>query len=404
MLTVDDAQKKLRALIKTIDEYESIPISEALGRSLAWPVTAPIDLPPFDSSAMDGYALSASQTADTGEQFRVVGESLAGHPFTEPLNHGEACRIFTGAAIPSGTTAVAIQEQTFKEGDSIVLSEGVNSGDNIRKKGMDIRMGDRLANTGELLTPFTIGWFAACGISEVNVVRKLRVAIFSTGDELRDPGEELEHGQIYESNRMSLAMLLKSKRVSVTDLGQLKDNKPAIRQAIRTIAPHVDLIIASGGVSVGDTDLVRPVIEEIGKLEFWNIALKPGKPLAVGNVDDSLFFGLPGNPVSTIVTYLLFVAPTIDTLSGLPWRKPTTFAATLSSDIQHRSGRREYQRGVLHSMDGVLHVAQTGDQSSNRLASFYQCNCLIEVPTHRGALRQGESVNVIILPGLHTFV
>lgn len=404
MLTVDDAQKKLRALIKTVDEYEPLPVSEALGRSLAWPVSAPIDLPPFNCSAMDGYAIAASQTADTGEQFRVVGEALAGHPFQEILNIGEACRIFTGAAIPTGTTAIAIQEQTFREDDKIVLSDPVRSGDNIRNKGMDIKMGDRLANTGEVLTPFAIGWFAACGISEVNVVRKIKVAIFSTGDELRDPGEELEHGQIYESNRMSLSMLLKSKPVTVTDLGQLKDNKTAINQAIGKVAPHVDLILASGGVSVGDTDLVRPVIEEIGKLEFWNIALKPGKPLAVGNVDDSLFFGLPGNPVSTIVTYLLFVAPTIDALSGLPWRKPTAFAATLSSDIDHRSGRREYQRGVLHSMDRVLHVTPTGDQSSNRLASFYQCNCLIEVPTHRATLRQGETVNVFVLPGLHTFV
>ena len=404
MLTVDDAQKTLLSLISTVDEYESIPVEEALGRSLAWPVTAPIDLPPFDSSAMDGYAINGAHIAGTGDQFQLVGESLAGHPYEESLNVGEACRIFTGAAIPKGTTAVAIQEHTFREGDTIVLSDVVNYRDNIRLKGMDIAIGERLANTGEILTPFSIGWLAACGIASVNVVRKIKIAIFSTGDELRDPGAALEHGQIYESNRMSLSMLLKSKPVEITDLGHLKDNKTTLKRTINRIAPSVDVIIASGGVSVGDSDLVRPAIEEIGKLEFWNIALKPGKPLAVGNVKDSLFFGLPGNPVSTIITYLLFVAPTIDSLSGLPWRMPTPFSAKLSSDIDHRSGRREYQRGVFHAADDELYVDPTGDQSSNRLASFYQCNCLIEVPTHRGRLKQGENVRIYILPGLHTFV
>ena len=404
MLSVEDAQKRLISLIRKVDESESIPVSDALGRSPAVPVTAPIDLPPFDCSAMDGYAISGTNPFEAGENFEVVGESLAGHPYTEQLNPEQACRILTGAAIPPGTSAIAIQEDTLRKGNSIMLSDDVHAGDNIRRRGMDISAGDRLVNTGEFLSSFAIGWFAACGISEVEVVRKIRVAIFSTGDELQDPGTNLQHGQIYESNRMSLSMLLKSKPAEVTDLGHLKDDKTEIRNAIDSIAGEVDIVVASGGVSVGDTDLVRPVIEEAGNLKFWSIALKPGKPLAVGNVNGSLFFGLPGNPVSTIITYLLFVAPTIDALSGLPWRKPTHFQATLSAAIRHRSGRREYQRGILLSREGTLQVTPTGDQSSNRLASFYQCNCLIEIPSHRGALRQGETVNVWLLPGLHTFV
>lgn len=404
MLSVEDAQKHLISLIQNVDESEFIPVSEALGRSPASPVTAPIDLPPFDCSAMDGYAISGSNSFEAGENFEVVGESLAGHPYTKTLNTEQACRILTGAAIPPGTSAIAIQEDTLRNGNSIMLSDTVQAGDNIRRRGMDVVAGKRLVNTGEFLSAFTVGWFAACGISEVEVVRKIRVAIFSTGDELQDPGTDLKHGQIYESNRMSLSMLLESKPVEVMDLGHLKDDKTEIRSAIDSIAGEVDLIVASGGVSVGDTDLVRSVIEEAGSLNFWKIALKPGKPLAVGNVNGSLFFGLPGNPVSTIITYLLFVAPTIDALSGLPWRKPTNFQATLSSGIQHRTGRREYQRGILISREGSLQVTPTGDQSSNRLASFYQCNCLIEVPSHLGVLRQGQTVNVLLLPGLHTFV
>ena len=404
MLSVEDAQKRLLSMIRTVDESELIPVSEALGRSPADSITAPIDLPPFDCSAMDGYAISGNNPFEAGKNFEVVGESLAGHPYTKKLDPEQACRILTGAAIPPGTTAIAIQEDTLRKGNSVMLCDTVQAGDNIRRKGMDIAAGKRIVNTGEYLSPFAIGWFAACGISEVEVVRKVRIAIFSTGDELQDPGTDLQYGQIYESNRMSLSMLLKSKPVEVVDLGHLKDDKTEIRSAIDGVADEVDLIVASGGVSVGDTDLVRPVIEEAGNLSFWKLALKPGKPLAVGNVNGSLFFGLPGNPVSTIITYLLFVAPTIDALSGLPWRKPTQFQATLSAGIRHRQGRREYQRGILISREGDSYVTPTGDQSSNRLASFYQCNCLIEIPSHRGALRQGESVNIWLLPGLNTFV
>lgn len=404
MLSVEDAQKRLVSLIHKVDESEFIPVAEALGRSPATEVTAPIDLPPFDCSAMDGYAISGTHPVKPGKIFEVVGESLAGHPYTKTLNPDQACRILTGAAIPPGTTAIAIQEDTLRRGNSLMLSDTVQVGENIRRHGMDVATGDRIVNTGEFLSAFSIGWFAACGISQVEVVRKIRVAIFSTGDELQDPDTDLQYGQIYESNRMSLSMLLKSKPVEVTDLGHLRDDKEEIRSTIDSVAGQVDLIVASGGVSVGDTDLVRTVIEEAGNLKFWSIALKPGKPLAVGNVNGSLFFGLPGNPVSTIITYLLFVAPTIDGLSGLLWRKPTHFQATLTTAIHHRTGRREYQRGILLSREGSLQVTPTGDQSSNRLASFYQCNCLIEVPSHRAELRQGDTANIWLLPGLHTFV
>ena len=404
MLSIEDAQRSLRNLLRRVEGSETISASDSMGRTLHKPVFSPIDVPPFKCSAIDGYALCGMQESRPGDRFKVIGESLAGHPFGEVLNLGEACRIFTGAAIPPGTTAVAPQENTILDKESIVLNENTRYGDNIRKSGSDISAGNRIADVGEYLSPFAVGWFAACGITEVEVVPKVRVAVFSTGDELREPGDELRAGQIFESNRTSISMLLKSKPTEIIDLGHLRDDENAIRNAIDQAANKADLILTSGGVSVGDADYVRPVLEELGALKFWNISLKPGKPLAVGQIRDCLFFGLPGNPVSTIVTYMLFVAPAIDGMSGLPWRKPTTFEATLSGEIEHRAGRREYQRGVFYSKDGVLQVMSTGDQSSNRLASFYQCNCLIEVPSHRDSLRQNEKVNILIFPGQHTFV
>ncbi len=404
MLTVGEAWKSLATMLNTIEETSTVPLSEAVGRSLLSPVFAPVDLPPFDSSAMDGYAIREQRSSNVGDRFTVVGESSAGHPWNKTLESGQACRIFTGAAIPEGATAVAIQEDVHRTNNTILIGERVRYGDNIRLRGMDIKTGDRLANKGEYLSPFAIGWLAACGLAEVEVCRKIKVAIFSTGDELQDPGNELKFGQIYESNRMSLSTLMQSKPVTVVDLGHLPDDSKVIKQAISKAAGEVDLIVASGGVSVGDRDLVRPAIEELGSLEFWNVALKPGKPLAVGSIGDSFFFGLPGNPVSTIITYMLFVAPAIDVLSGVPMRKPVTFHATLTHQIEHKSGRREYQRGICIMNGAVLQVTPTGDQSSNRLASFYQSNCLIEVPSYRGSMRPGELVEVWLFPGQHTFV
>ena len=403
MLTVDEATQKLRGLLHKVDGTENIPIEEALGRTLAEAIPAPLDLPPFDSSAMDGYALGGDGKAKKNQSFKVVGESLAGHPSVRPLLEGEACRIFTGAAIPPDARSVVIQEDTRRAGDEITIKDPVETGDNVRIAGMDIAKGEQLAAEGDVLTPFAIGWLAACGISSVRVTRKIRVGVFSTGDELADPGLPLKPGQIYESNRMSLAMLMKSKAVELVDIGRLPDDYQLIKRSIEKITNEIDMLVTSGGVSVGDADFVRPVVEAIGNLEFWNIALKPGKPLAIGKVGRALFFGLPGNPVSTIVTYLLFVAPAIDGLSGSAWKAPTSFQAKLSGTIKHRAGRREYQRGIFTTDGATIVVAPTGDQSSNRLASFHHCNCLILVPAERDNIDDGESVEIHLLPRPDTF-
>lgn len=347
---------------------------------------------------MDGFALCGPKVIRQGTRFDVIGKSRAGHPCGIQLEEGQACRIFTGAVVPTGTTTVVSQEDVLKNGKGVMVNREVIGMANVRKMGMDARKGATIASTRELLSPYSIGWCAAFGVTEIDVVRRIKVAVFSTGDELREPGQSLQPGQIYESNRTTLAALLQSKPVELVDLGQLSDDPEEIKTNLQSIAGQVDLIITSGGVSVGESDYVRTVLAEIGKLEFFSLALKPGKPLAVGSIENALFFGLPGNPVSTIVTYLLFVAPAIDTMSGLPWHRPTNFRAMLTTKISHKSGRREYQRGLFTGDNRELRVAATGDQSSNRLASFRGCNCLIVVPAHQDNLDEGEMVDILLLP------
>ena len=398
MLSVETAIKKLKSIVAQVTDSETIPLRSGVGRVLRRTVTAPQHLPAFDNSAMDGYALCGPKVIKPGSKFEVIGESRAGHPWGNQLDEHQACRIFTGAAVPTGTTTIVSQEDVMKNGESVMVNREVVGAENIRKKGMDARKGTTVASTRELLSPYSIGWCAAFGVTEIEVIRRIKVAVFSTGDELREPGDSLEPGQIYESNRTTLVALLQSKPVELVDLGQLSDNPEEIKTTLQSVAGRVDLIITSGGVSVGESDYVRPVIEQTGKLEFFNLALKPGKPLAVGTIENALFFGLPGNPVSTIVTYLLFVAPTVDAMSGLPWHRPTHFRAELTTKITHKSGRREYQRGIFVGDNRKLRVATTGDQSSNRLGSFRGCNCLIVVPAHRDNLDEGELVDILLLP------
>lgn len=398
MLSVETAIKKLKAIVPQVKEYETVPLRAGVGRTLKRSIIAPRHLPPFDNSAMDGYALCGPKLIEPGTMFEVVGESRAGHPYDKQLDEGQACRIFTGAVVPIGATTVVCQEDVLNGNKRVMVNRECVGMENIRKQGMDAKKGMAIVSNRDVLSPYSIGWCSAFGISEIEVVRKIKVAVFSTGDELRDPGQKLQPGQIYESNRTTLGALLQFKPVELVDLGQLSDNPDEIKQSLLSISGEADLIITSGGVSVGESDFVRPVIEEIGKLEFFSLALKPGKPLAVGTIANALFFGLPGNPVSTIVTYLLFVAPTVDSMSGIPWHRPTQFRAKLTTNISHKSGRREYQRGVFVGENRELRVATTGDQSSNRLASFSDCNCLIVVPAHRDNLEEGEMVDILLLP------
>ena len=397
MLNVDDALRKLGDLTSPVLDIEVIPLTESKGRVVASTVDAPMDLPPFDASAMDGYALHANDLNQDGE-LAVVGESRAGHVCQDPVAPGTAIRIFTGAPIPRGTSAVVIQEDVERHGDQIRFRASLEIGENIRSRGHDIAKTQLLAKGGDRLDAYKISWLAACGVTNVTAVRRIRVALFSTGDELIDPGTPLGPGQIYDANRTALRELVSERPVEVLDLGALPDNPQAINRALETAVETADVVVTSGGVSVGDADYVKDVVAQAGSLDFWKIALKPGKPLAVGRVGKALFFGLPGNPVSTIITYLLFVAPTIDRLCGMPDSTPYRLPAILQGTIEHHQGRREYVRGIFGTNGDRVTVSPTGDQSSNRLATFANANCLIVVPEQTDNIKAGSIVDIVLLP------
>ncbi len=360
---------------------------------------APLSLPPFSSSAMDGFALQGV-SGRAGTSLTVVGESLAGHPYAGTLSAGECIRITTGAPVPDGADTVIIQENCERDGKAVTLMASVETGANIRQPGHDVHKGETVCSRGRPLSPFAIGWLAACGITDVDVVERPRVAIFSTGDELAAPGEPLTDGQIYDANRFAVMALLEGLPVRVTDLGILPDDPARIEQALSDAARTHELILTSGGVSVGDADYVRDIVQRLGRIELWRLNLKPGKPLAFGTVGTSLFIGLPGNPVSTIVTCLLVAKPLILRLAGAEPSAPRYHRARLMERIEHTAGREEFQRGVIQRQETTTWVHVSGDQSSNRLATFSGADCLIRIPKTAGDLAEGSEVDVLPLYGL----
>jgi len=348
---------------------------------------------------MDGYAFTA-RGVSYGDELMVVGESLAGHPYTGRVDEGQCVRITTGAAVPSSTDTIIIQENTERNGKLVRLLTVPDRGQNIRATGHDVLGGKEVCSAGTRLNPFDLGWLAACGITELTVRGKPRVAVFSTGDELVAPGSPLNRGQIYDANRALLNTMLSNLPVDVTDLGILADNRQGIEAALRSASESCDLLLTSGGVSVGDADYVREVVEALGKIELWRLNLKPGKPLAFGSIGHSIFLGLPGNPVSAIVTYLLIAQPLLLKMAGGRPAPPQSHPALLAGEVSHAPGREEYQRGILEQRDGINWVVVSGDQSSNRLATFSGADCLIRIPKEAGNLRTRTEVEVLPFSGL----
>lgn len=398
MLDVDVAAARLGEIIKPLRGTERVRVDVALGRVPAQDIVAPMSLPPFDASAMDGYAVcSSGLDGDDRKRLQVAGQSLAGHPASEAAGAGKAIRIFTGAPMPDGADSVVLQEDVAASAAAIEFDGSVTAGQHVRPSGNDIAKGDAICRAGHRLSPYDLAWLAACGIGTVRVRRRVRVVLLSTGDELAEAGTALGPAQIYDSNRFAMTRLLEGRGTEIIDLGCVPDDAGQIRAALEEAAEAGDIIVTSGGVSVGDADLVRDLVAELGSIDFWRIALKPGKPLAVGDIRGVPFFGLPGNPVSTIVTCLLFVAPAIDLLAGAEPSSPLTIPATLSEDVPHSPGRREYMRGTATNEGGQLKVTINGSQGSNRLATFSGANCLVIVPANTGNLPAGENVEILPL-------
>ncbi len=394
-LSIAAALEALRSRLSAVREVESVSLDEAGGRILAAPVVAPADVPAWANSAMDGYALRAQDLAVAREQgLPVSGEVLAGRPFAGRVEAGTCVRIMTGAVMPDGVDTVVIQEDTERRGDRMHLVAGdYERGGNVRPAGEDVRAGARVFAAGRRLRVADVGVLAALGVSPVAVVRRVRVAIFSTGDELRPVGEPLQPGQIHDSNRYTLRGLLKHDRCEIIDLGIVPDDLQATRTALERAAREADLTLSTAGVSVGDADFVKAAVAALGEIEFWGIAIKPGHPLAFGRVGRSWFFGLAGNPVSMMINYLQIVRPALDLLSGTAARDPRRFQVEAGETFSPSMRREEFPRGVLRiDEDGVQRVYRTGRQGSALLSSMSRADCLICLPCRAGEFKRGEPV------------
>jgi molybdopterin molybdotransferase len=401
-MPVAKAREYIRAFLTPITGHERLHLRAALGRVLAQDVVSTLDVPGHDNSAMDGYAYRAGDLTGASAPLRVVGTAFAGHPFSGEVKAGEAVRIMTGGVMPAGADTVVMQERVQAADGRVSIPGGQPQGQNVRRRGSDIAKGAVVFARGQLLRPAEIGMLASLGISEVSVYRKLRVAFFSTGDELVSFGRELAPGQLYDSNRYSIHALLARIGAEPLDLGLVPDDPTAIERTFREASRIADVVVTSGGVSVGEADFVKQILNQLGEVLFWKIAMKPGRPLAYGKLGDAHFFGLPGNPVSAMVTFYQFVREALCILMGMtdPPAIPT-FKAICTTAIKKAPGRTEFQRGILSlSPEGRWTVRVTGDQSSSILSSMSQANCFIVLPDDQGNTPAGAEVDVQAFEGV----
>ncbi|MGD8106675.1 molybdopterin molybdotransferase MoeA [Pantoea sp. FN0302] len=395
LISLEEARQKMLDRLSPLSESETLSVYAAAGRITAAPVISPLNVPPFDNSAMDGYAVRMADIA-RGEALPLAGKAFAGAPFSGEWPAGSCIRIMTGAPVPEGTEAVVMQEQTTTEGERIRFTAEVKAGQNIRRAGEDIRQGDSVLAAGVRLGAAELPLIASLGIGEVEVVRRLRVAIFSTGDELQPPGQPLAAGQIYDTNRFAVRLMLDQLGCEVIDLGIIRDDPQALRAAFIEADRAADVVISSGGVSVGEADYTKAMLDELGAITFWKLAIKPGKPFAFGRLSNSWFCGLPGNPVSAAVTFYQLVQPLLAKLSGqqraaLPPRQ----RARAATRLKKTPGRLDFQRGIVsRGENGELQVVTTGHQGSHVFSSFSQANCFIVLERERGHVEPGEWVEI----------
>lgn len=402
-LSVNQARQRILDSIAPLSGAERLAIRQALGRVLLNDVISPIDVPPRTNSAMDGYAVRGADLPQAGEtRLRIVGSSYAGVPFGAELHPGEAVRIMTGGVMPTGSDTVVIQERVAAEGDVLRVGEGERSGQNVRGAGEDLARGQVALPAGRQLTPADIGLLASLGFAETSVRRRPRVAFLSTGDELRGIGTPLREGQIYDSNRYTLHAMLTRMGADLQDLGVVRDDRQALEEALTAAARSADVVISTGGVSVGEADFTREILARLGQVGFWKIAMKPGRPLAFGQLNKARFFGLPGNPVAVMVTFHQFVRPALRRLAGMEADEAFgRLTAVCTERLRKRAGRTEFPRGILESRaDGTLSVSTTGRQGSGILRSMSLANCFIVLPAERDTVEAGQTVQVELFQGM----
>lgn len=400
----------LARLVEPVAEAETIPLFDALGRVLAQDLVSPIDVPPHDNSAMDGYAFDGAHLQpDAPLELQVVGTALAGPAWRGTVATGQCLKIMTGAVMPAGTDTVVPQEFTQAAGDGrIAIPPGIlRRGDNRRLAGEDIARGRPALQKGELLTPAACGLAASLGMETLPVVRRVRVAYFSTGNEILSLGEPPREGAVYDSNRHTVRGLLARLGCDIIDLGVVRDEPALLERAFRDAAARADAIITSGGVSVGEADFTKAMMKQLGDVAFWKIAMRPGRPMAVGRIPSAgpgraaVLFGLPGNPVAVMVTFLAFVRPALLRLMGARASSPVLLKARSQEAMRKKPGRTEYQRGIVSTApDGSLQVRTTGNQGSGVLSSMVQANGLVVLHHAQGSVAIGDEVDVLMFEGV----
>ncbi|HEU4438265.1 MAG TPA: gephyrin-like molybdotransferase Glp [Methylomirabilota bacterium] len=399
MISVRDAQARILAQVDRVAPPEVIPVGSALGRVLAEDVRAAFDVPPTDNSAVDGYAVRGDDIPSVGvRELAVVADLAAGAVFEDAIGPGEALRIMTGAPMPAGADTVYAQEVVERVGRRVRIPAGAR-GVNVRHRGEDVRAGTVVLPGGRVIRPQELGVAASLGLPQLLVRQKPRVAILSTGDEVAEPGDERKPGQIFDSNRFSLHGLVQAAGGQPTDHGIVPDLYDVLHARLRAAAATADIVLTSGGVSVGDYDLVKAVLQDAGGIDFWQVAMQPGRPLAVGRIGAAHFFGLPGNPVASMLTFHLFVRPALWKLAGRGELFPPTFHAVAMEPMSKKPGRREFKRGILSYASapdggGRWEVRITGPQGSGILTSMTLANCFVIIEEERGDVVPGETVSV----------
>ncbi|MBS9861240.1 bifunctional molybdopterin-guanine dinucleotide biosynthesis adaptor protein MobB/molybdopterin molybdotransferase MoeA [Vibrio alginolyticus] len=398
-LSVVQGQEKILSLVNTVSEIEACKIENAYGRVLAEHIVSPVNVPQYTNSAMDGYAIRSDDV--DRDSYQVVAEVMAGHAYDQPLEVGQAVKIMTGAPTPRNGDTVVMREQAIQESDKVTFNgANIKAGQNVRQAGEDLAIGSDVFTAGTRLASPEMGMIASLGFGEANVFRKLKVAVFSTGDEVQAPGTEQKANSIYDSNRFTIMGMLEKLGCEILDFGILEDNEQLMIEALENASAQADVVMTSGGVSVGDADYIKLALDKLGQIDFWRINMRPGRPLAFGQINNKPFFGLPGNPVAVMVSFINFVEPALRKMQGEQGWKPLKVNAIATENLRSRQGRTEFSRGVYElDATGRLTVRTTGKQGSGILRSMSEANCLIEISPAIDTVKAGESVTIIPLQG-----
>ncbi|EHR6441477.1 TPA: bifunctional molybdopterin-guanine dinucleotide biosynthesis adaptor protein MobB/molybdopterin molybdotransferase MoeA [Vibrio parahaemolyticus] len=398
-LSVVQGQERILSLVNTVSEIEACKIENAYGRVLAEHIISPVNVPQYTNSAMDGYAIRSDDV--DRDSYQVVAEVMAGHAYDQPLEVGQAVKIMTGAPTPLNGDTVVMREQASQEGDKVTFNGAhIKAGQNVRQAGEDLAIGSDIFTAGTRLASPEMGMIASLGFGEANVFRKLKVAVFSTGDEVQAPGTEQKANSIYDSNRFTIMGMLEKLGCEILDFGILEDNEQLMIEALENASAQADVVMTSGGVSVGDADYIKLALDKLGQIDFWRINMRPGRPLAFGQINNKPFFGLPGNPVAVMVSFINFVEPALRKMQGEQGWKPLKVNAIATENLRSRQGRTEFSRGIYELDDsGRLTVRTTGKQGSGILRSMSEANCLIEISSAIDTVKAGESVTIFPLQG-----